>query len=189
MYHSKLNKTEIKKKQGKPERKLSFKFAKMLTSHFTSSDFKTLEFHSLSVVTFTWVLERVTCQWARPPVVPPDRLTASSQAIIVIIIIITNITFIIVISYYGKPCPTSVHHWQGTVTMVNKVLVAMETLFWSNQLVHLLEFGTAVPPHQSTWFVCITCCFSCVLIFFYFAFSYLYDVQYVDGCGYFFLGC
>lgn len=44
------------------------------------------------------------------------------------------IAFIIVISYYCKPCLTSVHRWQGGVTMVNKVLVAMETLFCSNRL-------------------------------------------------------
>lgn len=76
-------------------------------------------------------------------------------------------------------------HWQGRVTMVNKVLVAMETLFWSNQLVHLFEFWIAVPPHQSTWFVCITCCFSHVLIFFLFCIFILIRCT-VCGCMYFF---
>lgn len=50
----------------------------------------------------------------------------SSQSIIIIIIVILIIT---VISYNGRPCPTTVHCWQGRVTMVNKVLVVMEMLY------------------------------------------------------------
>lgn len=154
MYHIKLNKTERKKKK-QPQRKLSFKFAKekkMLTSHFTSSVFETLQFHSLSVVTFYMSTWTPHVPVGEPPVIHPHRPTAGSQAVVVILftVIITNITFIIVISYYGKPCPTSVHHWQGTVTMVNKVLVAMETLFWSNQLVHLfLSFELLYLPTKA----------------------------------------
>lgn len=92
---------------------------------------------------------------------PRRKPAVSSQSFFIIVIIV--ITFIIVISYYGKPCPTGVHRWQGGVTMVNKVLVAMETLFCSNRLVQMFEFWIAVPPHH---LVCITCRFSCVLIFF-----------------------
>lgn len=97
---------------------------------------------------------------------------------IVFVIVLINTTFIIVISYYGKPCPTRVHWWQGGVTMVNKVLVAMETLFCSNWLVQWFGFWLAVSPHQSTWFVCITCCFSYVLIFFNYYCYHYYIIMY-----------
>lgn len=46
----------------------------------------------------------------------------------------------------------------------------METLFCSNRLVQWFGFWLALSPHQSTWFICITCCFSCALIFFIFIF-------------------
>lgn len=117
------------------------------------------------IYTSTWTSHMPVGEPLRDPVGQRSARSPSSSSSSSLSLHI--ITFIVVISYYGKPCPTRVHCWQGGVTMVNKVLVAMETLFCSNRLVQLFEFWFAIPPHQSTWFVCITCCFSCVLIFFF----------------------
>jgi len=55
--------------------------------------------------------------------------------------------------------------WQDRVTMVNKVLVAMESLCWINRSAKWVKPLQRRPPphHQSTWcvYVCLACSFCC----------------------------
>ena len=168
IHHSKLNKIRIKtwKKNNHKETELQVCKNAYITFHL--GKFQDIWVSILCpfflFCFFTRVLERLTCCWVSPRRQP----AVSSQYFFIIVIIV--ITFIIVISYYGKPCPTGVHRWQGGVTMVNKVLVAMETLFCSNWLVQMFEFWIAVPPHQSTWFVLLVA----LVVFWFFFFIYFF---------------
>lgn len=169
VHHSKLNKTIIKLKKKTTTRKLSFKFVKMLTSHSTLANFKTLEFHSLSAMTFytsTWTSHMPVGEPPRDPVGQQSARSPSSSSSSSSLNSLSPSSLLS--ATMVRLAPTRVHCRQGGVTMVNKVLVAMETLFCSNRLVQMFEFWTGVPPHQSTWFVCISCCFSCVWFFFFF---------------------